>query len=236
MRKTFAVLTAWLWAMAVPTISLAAPIALQTFDAPHGWFFGGGAVGVPATPLPLQLGGPGGASDPFLLLTSTGGAGPQSRLSAINTTEFSGDYTAAGVSAISMDLRNFGTSDVFLRLLLLDFDEVTGVPINGALTAAPVFVQAGGAWQSGVFDVTAAGLTLLFPGGTAAGLLANVDELQLFHNPLPEFNPGLGIPAIAATVGVDNIRTGPVAVAPEPATLTLLLGGLAAIAARRRRP
>ena len=233
MKKLLAAWGVCLFAIAAPAVSMAAPIALQTFDDPHGWFFGGGPGGILATPFPTQLGGPGGATDPFLLLSSTGFAGPQSRLSAINTTEFTGDYTAAGVSAISMDLRNFGTNDLFMRLLLLDFDPVTGAPINGALTTVPVFLQAGSGWTNGVFDVTAAGLTLLFPGGTAADLLANVDELRIFHNPLAEFG-GNGIPAIAATLGVDNIRTGATVVAPEPATLTLLLCGVAAIARRRR--
>ena len=232
-KKLFAALSLCVSAIVVPAIAQAAPIALQTFDDPHGWFFGGGPGGFPATSFPVQLGGPGGATDPYLSLTSTGLAGPQSRLTAINTTEFTGDYTAAGVSAISMDLRNFGTNDLFIRLLLLDFDAITGVPINGALTTAPVFLPSGSGWQNAAFDVTAAGLTLLFPGGTAADLLANVDELRIFHNQLPEFGPN-GIPAIAAVLGVDNISTGAVA-APEPATLTLLLGGLAAAVARRRR-
>ena len=234
MRKLLAVLGITLSVLAVPSLSRATPIAVQTFDDPHGWFFGGGPVGILPTAYPVQLGGPGGATDPFLLVTSNGVAGPQSRLSAINTTEFAGNYTATGVSTITMDLRNFGTNDLFLRLLLLDFDDVTGVPINGALTSTPVFVPGGSGWQQGVFDVTAGGLTLLFPGGTAADLLANVDELRIFHNPLPTFSAG-GMPAIAATLGIDNIRTGAQAVAPEPATLTLLLGGVAAMAARRRR-
>ena len=233
MKRMIVVLGSLLCVFAAPTVSMAGPLTLQTFDDPHAWFFGGGPAGIPETTYPVQLGGPGGPADPFLLLTSTGGGGPRSRLSAINTTEFAGDYTAAGVSAITMDLSNFGGTDLFLRLLLLDFDEVTGAPINGALTTTAHFVPGGSGWHSASFDLTAAGLTLLFPGGTAADLLANVDELRIFHNPAPTFNPGQ-LPPIAAALGVDNIRTGAVA-APEPATLTLLLAAAAATLARRRR-
>ena len=213
-----------------PAISFAGPIAVQTFDAPHGWFTGGGPVGFPQVPIPTALGGPSGPTDPYLLITSNGGNNPGSRLSAINTTEFTGDFPAAGVTAIDMDLRNLGTSDVFLRLLLVDFDG--GVPANLALTSAAVFLPAGSDWTTYTFDVTAGGLTVQL--GTAAGVLANVDELRLFHNPLPQFNPGMN-PPIAASVGVDNIRTGASPNAPEPATLTLLAGGIATLLARRRR-
>ena len=232
-RHAVTAVCVFLFATVAPATAGAAPIALQTFDDPHGWFFGGGPAGIPPTLYPIQLGGPSGPADPFLFVTSNGGGGPRSRLSAINTTELAGNYTAAGVSTISMDLRNFGTTDLSLRLLLLDFDEITGVPINGAVTSAAVFLPNSSGWQPGAFDVTAVGLTLVF-GGSAAALLADVDELRIFHNPAPDF-PLTGIPPISAALGVDNINTGAAPTAPEPGVVTLLFGGLAALMARRRR-
>ena len=233
MRNVVAALGLFLVAIALPANAAAGPIALQTFDSPHGWFFGGGPGGAPATPFPTQLGGPGGPADPYLFLTSNGVSGPGSRLSAINTTEFAGNYTAAGVTSISMDLRNFGTTDLSLRLLLLDFDETTGIPINGAVTSAAVFLPNGSPWQSGAFNVTAGGLTLVI-GSDAAALLADVDELRVIHNPNPDFPIG-GVPAIVAALGVDNINTGARPSAPEPTTVALMVGGLAAAMVRRRR-
>ena len=231
MRHAVAALGFFVCALVVPAAAGASPITLQTFDDPHGWFFGGGAAGVPQTPYPIQLGGPGGVTDPYLFITSNGVSGPGSRLSAINRTELAGDYTAAGVSAITMDFRNFGTTDLFLRLLLVDFDEITGLPVNAAVTSAAVSVASGSPWISGAFDVTASGLTLVLGSSTAA-LRADVDELRIFHNPAPDFG---GIPPISASLGVDNVFTGAAPTAPEPGVFTLLLGGLAALVARRHR-
>src|SRR5688572_519283 len=94
---------------------------IQTFDDPnHHWVQGGGPSGSPATTLPLGLGGPGGAADPYLLIASAGSGGPGSRISAQNFDEWSGDYT--GIGGIRMDVNNLSTaSDLFLRLLFVDF-------------------------------------------------------------------------------------------------------------------
>ena len=68
---------------------------IQTFDDPnHHWTFGGGFGGIPPTQFPLALGGPGGPTDPYLSLVSTGIHGPNSRLSAQNFVEWAGDYSA----------------------------------------------------------------------------------------------------------------------------------------------
>lgn len=214
----------------VPGVSFAGPIAVQTFDAPHGWFIGGGSGGVPQLPLPTALGGPTGPTDPFLLITSTGASGPGSRLSAINTTEFTGDFPGAGVTSIGMDLRNFGTADVFLRLLLVDLEG--GIAVNAALSTTAVSVSAGSNWSTYIFDLSAGALTALL--GTTAGALADVDEFRLFHNPVADF-PGTNS-AISAVIGVDNIRTGATTPSvPEPAMVTLLAGGISTLLARRRR-
>src|SRR5690349_14920068 len=69
------------------------------------WFAGGlGPPGqVPPTP-PTRIpnGGPGGAGDGFLQVTATGGAGAGSRLVAINGSQWTGDYLAAGVGSIGL--------------------------------------------------------------------------------------------------------------------------------------
>ena len=72
----------------------------------------------PAPPVNVPTGGPAGDGDNYLQLTAVGGAVAGGRLSVINFNgQWAGNYGAAGVAAIEMDLLNTGTSDLFLRLL-----------------------------------------------------------------------------------------------------------------------
>src|SRR5688572_13016102 len=73
-----------------------------------GWFAGGGPLGQvpPVPPAVVGSGGPSGAGDSFLQLTSNGSEGPGGRLVGMNAAQWAGNYAAAGVNAISMDLRN----------------------------------------------------------------------------------------------------------------------------------
>jgi hypothetical protein len=180
----------------------------------------------------VSTGGPAGAGDAFLQLTSIGGGGPGSRLSVLNDDQWAGNYLATGVYSISMDVNNLGPDELSLRLLFEAFPDGEVVPSDVALTANTVVVAAGSGWRRISFEVNpwnlvSAGL------GTPVGALSAVDVVRIFHNPAPTFpGPGMGIPAVTATLGVDNV----VAMVPEPRTVTLvLMGGLLVIAARRRR-
>jgi hypothetical protein len=230
---TTRVLVAVLSLFACQAAAEAAPILgqVQTFDDPHGWVVGAGpGLGLPpaAVPVPVLPGGQGGAGDNFLSLVSVGGAGPGSRLTAQNFAEWAGDYIAAGVDVLEMDVRNFGTTDLFLRLLFVDFGAMG--PVHAALTSA-VVVPGGSNWQRISFDIAPGDLTAIL--GTAVGALTNADELRIFHNPAPFFAPGTN-PAVVGNLGVDNI-TAAAAAAPEPATWLLLATAAAFGASRRRR-
>jgi hypothetical protein len=205
---------------------------VQTFDDPHGWVIGAGpAVGSPI-PVPVADGGPAGAGDTYLSIVATGGDGPGSRLSAQNFGEWAGDYLAAGIDVIEMDVNNVGPDDVFLRLLFLGDFGLMG-PQNAALTTNAVLVPAGSGWQRIAIAIGPADLTLLL--GSISGALSNAEEVRIFHNPNPSFIPGMN-PAVTARLGVDNITAAASAAAPEPATWMLLaLAASVALRARRRR-
>jgi hypothetical protein len=207
---------------------------VQTFDTPdHHWVIGVGPGGGTETPVPTELGGPGGPADPYLSIVSTGGSGPQSRPSAQNFVEWAGDYLSAGVNVVQMDVNNLGSSDLFLRLLFVQFDAAG--PVSAAFSSNAIFLPSGSGWQTVTFDVSPSALSVIpgLPIEDPATTLANVTEFRIFHNPDPFFAPGQ-IPAIAATLGVDNITA---AAIPEPATATLAGAGLliAAVIARRKR-
>lgn len=209
--------------------AVAIPIGIDDFQ--DGTTMGWGVPGAsPLPPVNVAAGGPGGAGDAYLQLQADAGlAGAGSRLSVLNETQWTGDFRAAGITAISMDVNNFGPDDLVLRLLFEDFD-APGPPVNLAMTVANVVVPAGSGWMSIVFDLSPVNLIAgIF--GTVEGALTDVDVMRIFHNPVAAFpGPPGGIPTVTATLGVDNI-----AAVPEPATGALLIGGVAAVLTRARR-
>jgi hypothetical protein len=190
-----------------------------------GWTVGGSMGAHPAPPQNVATGGPAGAGDNFLLLTSTGFGGPGSKLSAFNLSQWTGNFIAAGIAAIEMDVLNLGISYLSLRLLFAD--PAGGPPTNVALSTAAVPLPSGGGWTHVVFPISVSDLTTEL--GTAAGALSNATEMRLFHNPSAAFNgPPVGPPAITALLGIDNIAAvaGPTGVVAEPSMLALLASGL----------
>lgn len=193
----------------------------------QGWqinLLGFGSPPAEALPKNILSGGPAGVDDNYLQLTSVGGAGAGSRLTVLNFgAQWAGDYIAAGVGAISMDVYNLGNSDLLLRLLVSD--PTIGPPQNVAFSTLPVLVPAGSGWMNVIFPLTPADLTAGL--GSVLTALTGATELRIFHNPDPGF-PG---PAVVAQLGVDNITA-----VPLPPTALLLLGsGLLTLAVGRQK-
>ncbi len=181
----------------------------------QGW--GSGAAN-PAPPVNVTSGGPAGADDNYLLVAASGIHGPGGKLVALNELQWTGDYIAAGVTGLTMDLNNLGGTALSLRLYLL------GGPGQTALSLDAVQLPAASGWTHVFFDLSPAALA-----GAPLATLAGVTQLRLFHSVGAAY-PG---PDVAAMLGVDNIS----AVA-EPGPASLLAAGLAvlaALAARRRR-
>jgi hypothetical protein len=138
-------------------------------------------------------------------------------VSAQNFAEWTGDYPGAGIGVIRMDVNNFSSAnDLSLRLAFLEFAGQD--PVNIAVSTNPVVVPANSGWRTIQFDISPSALTPLL--GSATGALSNAGEFRIFHNPAPVLGPGM-VPAITATVGIDNITA-----VPEPSTWSLALGGL----------
>ena len=189
-----------------PTLSLAVTLG-QIDDFQDGTTQNWGVGNFFGNPFPPEIvlnGGPAGAGDHYLLLTADGGAGvpgpdPASRLTVINQTQWAGNYLAAGVNVITMQVRNFGATDLSLRLYVAD--GTTAQPLNNAVSTNPIFLPANSVWTLVRFSLAPGNLTPLRTGNVQTAL-ANAKELRLFHNPAVGF-PG---PTVVASLGVDNIK------------------------------
>ena len=206
-------------------------VGLLPFMPPH-----------PAPPVNVPDGGPGGAGDNYLLLTSVGGTRgpapePGSRMAVINFGgQWAGNYTAAGITHIQLDARNLGSSELLLRLVL-ENPSMSGPPCDFGVSATPIALAPGTGWTSLSFPLFGAGGLVHLPGpcppvGLEA-LLANTTAIRIIHNPMVAPN---GAPVVAQ-LGIDNVTAvaTDVAVVPEPATLLLVAPGLGALALLRRR-
>jgi hypothetical protein len=160
----------------------------------QNWFVG---AQHPAPPENIPDGGPAGAGDNFMLLTALGGNGPGSRLAVINITQWAGDYLAAGVTDIEVDLWNPSDSDLYVRLLFAD--PLGAPPANAAITD-PVILPAGSGWTHAAYSIDPADLIPL--AGDPGLALSQATEMRIFHSVDPEYPPD----PIAARLAVDNIH------------------------------
>jgi hypothetical protein len=184
-------------------------------------------------------GGPAGAGDNFLQVVSDGTNVAGGRLTFFNRLQWTGDYTAAGVTAIAMDLENISSSEALnLRLAINGgFRDPSFNFIGGVFaTSASISLDSGSGWTRAVFSLLPGDLVSVSGGigGNTTGndvqaSLANVLELRLLNSATPDWN---GLP-VAATLGIDNMQA--VAV-PLPPALALFASGLLVLLARRRKP
>ena len=162
----------------------------------------GGAVPTQALPVNVPTGGPGGDGDAYLRLTALGASTPTvgSRLSVFNEAQWTGNYLAAGVNAITMLVKNLGTTDLSLRLVLANFPVDGFAPDIMAMSTAPVFLPAGSGWTPVIFPLGPGRLTAIV--GAVQAALTTPGELRLVHNPTVSWPP----PRVVASLGVDNIK------------------------------
>ncbi len=183
----------------VPTTASAVTLGqLDTFTSltVEGWISGPAANPVP--PFVAPTGGPAGGADPYLVLRAVGGSGPGSRLTVINEAQWTGDYVAAGIAGIRMDLTNLGSTDLSVRLLIAKVPPFSS-PSDQVITP-PVQLPSGSGWTRVVFSLAPDDLITLT--GDPAVALAGATEVRIFHGVAAAFPPL----AFTGSLGVDNLE------------------------------
>ena len=196
---------------------------LDTFQdgTTNGWETGQFAPAVAN----ISTGGPAGVGDRFIQLTADG-SGAGGRLVGFNFTTWAGNYIAAGVTAISIDLRNFSAVDLTIRFAFQS-EIVQGGP--GYLSQA-MFLPANSGWQRFTIAITPGNVTAVNSPTAYNTFFTNVQWTRIIH--AVGTNSLNGDP-VTGQLGIDNIHA-----IPEPGTAGLAAGGLIALVAgfvRKRR-
>jgi hypothetical protein len=201
------------WLIASPlTVSALSLGQIDDFQdgTTQGW-----GVGAGAQPSNIPSNGPAGTADRYLQYTSNGGSGTDGKLIIFNQSQWQGNYTNAGITGISLELKNLGSTTLSMRLAF--FVNRT----NGFSATTPFSLLADGNWHQAFFALTSANFTPIGSPGTFDSLLGNfTGQLRILDSASPALEGDL----IAATIGVDDIQA-----VPEPSTFTLVSVSLLAL-------
>lgn len=183
----------------------------------------GGAAGAPPV-VNVNGGGPAGAGDRFIMVTSVGGGNPGNRLTVYNEDDWPGDYFNQGIMAIDVDLRNLGKTSLSIRLAF----KMSDSPFSDGYLSDPFSLDAGSGWQHAIFLITPGTMTAVgAPDDFNTFFTSSIFQVR-FINEVGDTN--LNGDPIVAQLGIDNIHA-----VPEPSSFVLAAVGLAGFAAARRR-
>lgn len=187
--------------------------------------------------------GPAGPGDNAALVTAGGGSRIVVYSQAIPAPDdgeddprWTGNFTAAGVTAISLDVRHTNATPLALRIAIGANGFVQSSGVNGQgdtyVTNYVLNVPGDGQWHTLTFPVEAANFVPSFantePAPNAAAALTDVTHFRFIHNP-----DAADFKGAQATLPflMDNVRALGI---PEPSGAALLAVGCAALIARRR--
>lgn len=183
----------------------------------QGWVTG------PIAPAPSNIatGGPAGAGDRYLQITSDG-----NHLAVFNPNQWAGDYQTAGVMDIGVDFRNPNPNTLAniadMRIVLFGPSGSRWSSTN-FLTVAPDSL-----WHHYTFSLRQSDLTQVVVGDTYAGTITAVDRLMFRHD--NGVTPNQGGTFYNGSLGIDNVTA-----LPEPAGLLSMIGMVGVGALRRHR-
>jgi hypothetical protein len=195
-RRRIACLAVLTLALCGPAWSIT-PNQLDDFEdgTTQGWAEG---IVSPNPPVNIASGGPAGANDSYLSNEASGVAGPGGNMVMFNLAQWTGDYIAAGVRQIEVDMANLSPSATLIMHFSIESSDGTRW---GSTTG--VSLPADGQWRSVVFPLNDTDLARFQGTADFATALSDVVEARLVHTGSgPTWS---GVPVVG-TLGVDNVR------------------------------
>jgi hypothetical protein len=218
-RQASVGLSALVLGLGLSLVADAAPLPFQRNDFETGTTLNWGDGGPANTVSNSASGGPLGADDNYLRVTSAGGGGAGSRMIVLNRgSQWTGNFAASGIPAVEMDLKNFGNAPLSMRIALMSGTN------NYVVSTTPTTLANDGQWHHMSFSLAPSALTA--NGASAASILGSVTEFRILHSTGVDHR---GDP-IVGLLGLDNI-----AAVPEPAALALASATTLLLMRRRTR-
>lgn len=137
----------------------------------QGWTSG---ISNPQGPTNEADQGPGGTGDRALLATATGSITAGGKLVIFNQSQWTGDFLAAGVADVRVDLRNLGDVTLTMRFVLRSS---FGVYVTDGIEIAP-----SATYSTLTFSLRPADLILVNGAADAETVLGNVTEFRFLHS------------------------------------------------------
>ncbi|HEV3416570.1 MAG TPA: hypothetical protein VG056_07150 [Pirellulales bacterium] len=204
----------------VPNLSSAAIILGQVDNFQDGttqnW-----TNGAAPNPVNVATGGPDGGGDRYLEIQS-GSFGGGGNLVSFNRAQWTGNYIAAGVNEVTMDLENLGTVPLSIRIAMRS-GTLQGTPGYASTTAFAI--SADGSWHHATFLIDSADLTGINSPTPLSTFLTSVAELRILNSA----SPALVGDSISGQVGVDNIQATRAPAVPETSSIFAAIAGIACL-------
>ncbi|HEY8665246.1 MAG TPA: hypothetical protein VIL86_01215 [Tepidisphaeraceae bacterium] len=204
-------------------VALATPVVGQkdTFTADVANWTNGG---VP-DPAYISTNGADGPTDGFMQVSS-GTYGGGSRFVVFNQTQWIGNYLAAGVGRIDMDVENLDVNASALTLRIALRSSSGGSTVPGYISTAGAVINPGTGWQHVSFPLTAASMTAVNSPAAFSTFMTSVGDVRILSSAGNPPTTMIG-DSISGQGGIDNIQA-----LPEP---SVALGALAMLALGARR-
>lgn len=161
------------------------------------WRIGGAYQG----PEIVSDAGPLGAGDFALRIESSNDFIKPPRLLVYNQSQWAGDWTAAGIERVTMDVRNPSSFHLTMRFALAGDGGFFSQGGGDTYVTDGVLVPNDDAWHTITFDVTSAGFHP-YGGEDIAGALENVSAVRILHNTQVDTKGA----TVAGSFLVDNIH------------------------------
>jgi hypothetical protein len=169
----------------------------------------------------VGLGGPAGSGDHYLPALA-GGSGLPNRLEIVNRSQWLGNYLAAGVTGVEMDLRVGAPALTALSIRIAIRESTSASILSGYASTVPFTLPNDGQWHHVSFSLLTGNLTAVSSPQPLATDLANVADFRIIDAAVPATQGDfVGLTGF----DIDNIHA-----IPEPASMSILLSGIIGIA------
>lgn len=155
-------------------LSYAQPGTPDTFTdgTTQGWIHPN--AGSPNPPTNQTVGGIDGN---YVRNESLGGGGPGSKQAIVNRSQWAGDYIAAGVEAIVVDVRNSSATETLN--LRVGFADGTSFSASRYVSTNSIDIAPGTGWTTVTFPIEMADLSLVAGGASYNAVMSNCVEMRI---------------------------------------------------------